>query len=147
METTHYTLAMDTDSLVAACIPADRILLDRYCAHMLAEETPFRKRTLMLSTAAEFLIWWRTLYVGAEYEIEDRAGSRPNEESAWPHLRESFLRFACPDRDLRQEQRTYLNQFLRFVQAEPECLSDAPEQPVDAMLAGMTLHASPAQHA
>jgi hypothetical protein len=98
----------------APCHCADRDLLGRYSAQLIAEAAPWRERSALLDTAAQFLEWWRKRYVGEEYCV-CAAGAEPGQGPAWSDLRETWLRNVCPDHALRPDERARANRFLRFL--------------------------------
>jgi hypothetical protein len=115
MENPTFAAPATFDLLSDCRLPGDFGLLMQYSAWLLAEDIEWDQHALMLSSAKQFLHWWRKQFVGDEFQILDAAGSRPMPESAWHHLREAWLRHACPHGDLRAEQRTWMNGFLRFI--------------------------------
>jgi hypothetical protein len=117
MENPTFTTPAAFDLLSDCRLPGDFSLLTQYSAHLIAQDVACDQHALMLSSAKQFLRWWRKQFVGDEFQIPDAAGSRPVHESAWHHLREAYLRHACPHCDLRAEQRTWMNRFLHFIAA------------------------------
>ncbi|MDB5762987.1 MAG: hypothetical protein JWQ21_1982 [Herminiimonas sp.] len=99
----------------------DESLLKHYSECMIADGLLWRKRAFMLNTAQEFIHWWRKHYVGDECRIFTIVDNRPADESVWWDLRETYLRNACPDHQLRVVERAGLNRFLRFIAAFAEC--------------------------
>jgi hypothetical protein len=96
-------------------------LLNAYGEHMCAEGFSWRARQLMFCTAKQFLHWWRTQ--------DDTEGKHisivaDNEAAQW-ELRETYLRHACMDRDLRSIERAHLNHFLHYLSSlnpiQPAC--------------------------
>jgi hypothetical protein len=127
MENNSLASAALSDSLSESCRSTDEKLLNRYTAQLIADDVLWRERNWMLTTATQFLRWWRKHYVGEGCEICATAGSRLSHESEWSNLRETYLREACPDHALRPEERACLNRFLRFIIASPQL---APCPPV-----------------
>jgi hypothetical protein len=125
---TNLTLPPCDDSLIDACSPADKMLLGTYAAQMAADEMPWRQRSMMLSSATQFILWWRTLYTGDDGDVCLSVVSRPDDASHRLHLRESYLCFACPDRELRHEERPFLNHFLCFMEENPPCMGATPAE-------------------
>jgi hypothetical protein len=115
MENNRLAAAPLSDSLSGSCRCTDEKLLNRYSEQLIADDVPWRERSPMVTSAGQFLRWWREHYVGDDYEICDAAGSRPSHESEWTDLRERYLRNTCPDHALRPEERAFLNRFLRFI--------------------------------
>jgi hypothetical protein len=115
MENNRLAAAPLSDSLSESCRCTDEKLLNRYSEQLIADDVPWRERSPMVTSAAQFLRWWRKHYVGDDYEICAAAGNRPSNESEWTTLRELYLRDACPDHALRPDERACLNRFLRFI--------------------------------
>jgi hypothetical protein len=132
MDTVAFAAAPHRETPPDTGAAEDRRLLDRYSAQMVIDQLPWRTRVLRSDSAAQFLQWWRTLYTGEAYDLYGTARRWPKDESAWPYLRECYLRFACEDRDLRHEERSCLNHFLRFIEAGTRRQTDAvqPTGPV-----------------
>jgi hypothetical protein len=116
MENTDFS-ATNFESLSDSPKPADAKLLNRYSAHLLTDEIPWRRRTLMLEAARQFLDWWRERYGEDKYHACPAAENRSDHESLWSVLRETYLRYAWPDREMREGERGLLNPFLRFIDA------------------------------
>jgi hypothetical protein len=115
MENPTVPARASADLLSDCRVPRDFELLTQYSAYLIAENIESDRQASMLASARQFLRWWRTQFVGDDYEIRDAAGSRPMHESAWHHLREAYLRHACPHCGLGEEQRAWMNRFLRFI--------------------------------
>jgi hypothetical protein len=120
MENTDFIFTRYFGSLSDPAGPTEK-LLNRYSAHLLADEVPWSKRTLMLDAARQFLDWWREQYGDDKRPACLAAENRSGHESLWYTLRETYLRCACPDRDLREAERALLNPFLRFIDAGRSC--------------------------
>lgn len=67
--------------------------------------------------ARQFLDWWRERYGEDKYHACPAAENRSDHESLWSVLRETYLRYAWPDREMREGERGLLNPFLRFIDA------------------------------
>lgn len=130
MENNNLAPAAFSGPVSDACRPADEKLLNRYSAQLIADDVPWRKRTFMLDAARRFLDWWRSQYDRDKYEMCSAAGNGSGHESMWATLRESYLRLICPDRELRADERAYLNGFLRFIDADSRdaCSVLVPQQ-------------------
>jgi hypothetical protein len=120
-----------------ACSAEDKMLLGKYAAQLVADETPSRQRSMMLSSATQFMLWWRTLYTGDDSELCLSVVSGPDDASQRLHLREAYLCFACPDRELRQEERPFLNHFLRFMEQNPPSMAAASTEQPDSAPGGV----------
>jgi hypothetical protein len=91
----------------------DAALMERYGAHLAAQGTPWRTREPMQAAAVSFLCWWRSRFVGNDYDVTDAGAMR--DAHVWPDAREAWLRHVCADRELRVEARMHLNRFLCFL--------------------------------
>jgi hypothetical protein len=135
MENTGFLSTTSVGSLSDSPAPTDEKLLSRYSAHLLTDEVPWRKRTLMLDAARQFLDWWREQYGEDKYHACPAAENWSDHESLWSILRETYLLYACPDRELREGERALLNPFLRFINAGSKAAACEPVgqlMPIDA---------------
>jgi hypothetical protein len=115
MENHSLASANCSDCRAVTCHSRDDELLDAFSTRLIADDVPWRERSGVLATAAQFLHWWRKQYVGESYEIRATGGNRPSHDSEWTNLRETYLRETCPDHALRPDERSCLNRFLRFI--------------------------------